>query len=565
MPIRVRYKNLDEECTIRPTPLYSISTTVLKDGAGEAYGSTYTITLQGTLLADMGTPYAIDHRNNTVYPFWETAPTGYVGPYGAFDNHISHFNGNKPPKQKIDIDMASTAIMSKQRALRALFAQDGQRLEITDIDDDGAMVICYPRLVGDIQFEEGIWIHKCPFTITLECDTILYGQDEENLVVDREGTFATGSVYDNITEDNLISLSGTFIQTYNNDWAVEVDDQVGESPDRPRSYRITHNINATGKTHYMPDGTKLKAWEQARTFVQQRMGNNINDYPNVMGMIGSGTINLINSYGGYNHVRSENINEADGSYAISETWLIASGSAYENYSSSTATSTSDTFINVSINGTIKGLTAISPSGYGGSGIPTAFDAAQTKYYEVSNSGQFGLTSDIYKRANSLVAVQLNSQPLSISVATNKYLGEIAYDVSFDNRPTNIISGVLSEDIQINETYPGDVFATIPIIGRTTGPILQYIGGRTEFKRDLSINLQMDYTKMPYGSGRNPLVLKKPSVIEPTASQIANLIRELSPEGEPGIRKYFVAPPTESWNPRTGAYSFNLSWTYEIDS
>ena len=55
MPIRVRYQNdPSQECTIRPTPLISINSNVLKDGAGEAFGVTYTITLNGTLLPDEG-------------------------------------------------------------------------------------------------------------------------------------------------------------------------------------------------------------------------------------------------------------------------------------------------------------------------------------------------------------------------------------------------------------------------------------------------------------------------------------------------------------------------------
>lgn len=75
---------------------------------------------------------------------------------------------------------------------------------------------------------------------------------------------------------------------------------------------------------------------------------------------------------------------------------------------------------------------------------------------------------------------------------------------------------------------------------------------------------MDYTKIPYGSERDTLLLKKPSVVEPTATQIADLLKELSPQGEPGIRKYFISPPSESWNPKEGTYSFNISFTYELD-
>ena len=76
---------------------------------------------------------------------------------------------------------------------------------------------------------------------------------------------------------------------------------------------------------------------------------------------------------------------------------------------------------------------------------------------------------------------------------------------------------------------------------------------------------MDYTKIPYGSGRDPIILKKPSVVEPTATQLANLLKEISPQKEPGVRKCFVGPPSESWSPKAGAYSFNISFTYELDN
>ena len=571
MPIRVRYKNdPGQECTVRPTPLVNIATQILKNGAGEAFGVTYSITLTGTLLADQGTPYAIEHGGITglrhastdKYAFHETAPSAFTGPSGAFDSVLSHTGLNRPPKQQIEPNLAATALITKQRALRALFAQDGQRVEITDFNYDNPAVICYPRLV-DIQFSEGIWVDKCDFTISLEADTLLHGDK-----VDNEGTFIipnSGETQENTTETVLLgSLSGAFINDYSEDWSIEVDESTGESPDLPFSYRITHSLNATGKTHYTPGEERLVAWEQARRFVTDRLSDNVTEYPNIMGQIGSGTINLVDSFGGFSHVRNESIGQSAGTYAVTETWLLASGTAYENYSSSVSSDTSSAFVSVNVDGTIKGLSQISPSGHGSEDKPSAFDNAMSKFIAVSNSGQFGLISDIYKRANNLVAVELNSQPLSMSVGTNEYLGEITYSTQFNNRPTNIISGVLTESISVNDTYPGDVFAVIPVLGRKTGPVLQYIGGRTEYRRDLSINLLMDYTKIPYGSGRNTLLLKKPSVIEPSATQIGNLIKELSPQGEPGIRKYFVSPPSESWEPKTGSYSFNLTWTYELD-
>jgi hypothetical protein len=233
----------------------------------------------------------------------------------------------------------------------------------------------------------------------------------------------------------------------------------------------------------------------------------------------------------------------------------------------TATSNSDPFINVSIDGTIKGLSKVAPDKLGDQqvvAVSGAYAHALQKYNSISNNGQFGMTSDIYHRANNLVAVQLNSQPVSISIGSNQYTGDISYSLAFNNRPTNIVSGVISESIQVNDTYPGDVFAVIPVLGRQTGPILQNIGGRTEYRRDVAINLVMDYTKIPYSGDRRSLILKKPSLVEPTASQLATLLQELSPQGEPGVRKYFITAPTESWTPKEGSYSFNIAFTYELD-
>lgn len=573
MPVLIYHNNSSDGVKITPAPLVSVSTQILKNGAGEPFGVTYAITLTGTILDDKGSPHALD-GNNVKYLAIPGNTFDTAGPYDAFSK------ASEPTQQQIPAGQSLTAILSKQKSLRALFARDGQRITITDWGGSQSAFSCYPRVLS-VDFQEGIYVQRADYTITLEADTLLIGEgDSVTSKVENEGSLiaSDGTAREGKTEaDLLASLSGAFITDFSEDWSIEADESQGESVGLPRSYRISHNINATGKTHFGPDGKK-KAWEQAKRFVQYRLTNDPSgNYPNIMGQIGSGTLNLIDTYRGFNHVRSENLSESAGSYSVSENWLIASGSAYENFNLSISSSTDNPFVNVSIDGNIKGLSEYSPSGFGGndpnllnggrdpSTLPSgAYDNALGKYHQISNSGQFGLTSDAYKRANNSVAVQLNSQPKSVSLGMNEYTGEVTYNLQFDNRPTNIISGVLSETISVNDTYPGDIFAVIPVLGRKTGPVLQYIGGRTEYKRDISINLVMDYTSVPYGSGRNPLLLKKPSVVEPTATQIGALIKELSPAGEPGIRKYFVSPPSESWNPKEGSYNFNLSWTYEMD-
>jgi hypothetical protein len=576
--IRVRYNNDPlQECTIRPTPFVQINLQKLKNKEGN-FGTTYTIVLTGTLMPSRGTPYAIDPLTDLPYPDFGNNPLGGagpngIGPYGAFDN-IGISARAKPPRQQSADLRPAASLLSKQRALRALFGQDGQTLIITDIIDNApATVWCNPRVIS-VDFTEGVYVNRCEYTITLEADLLMRGYTDENAIVDNEGVVASGvnGYGESVSISQLLDetdLDGKFIEDYSEDWSLEAGEgDLGATPENPISYRVSHSLSATGKTFYNQDGVIQKpAWQQAKDFVLERLGANdpANDYPsypNIAGVVGSGTVNLANAYGGYNLVRTEQINVAAGTYAVSENWILVSGAgATETYNLSTSTSTSDPFVSVKLDGTIKGMRENAPNE---EPVKTQYEQALEKWYTVSNSGKFGITSDVYKRCDNLVAVTLNSQPLSTSVSTNEFNGEITYSVDFNNRPTNIISGVLTETITINDTYPGDVFATIPVIGRETGPVLQYVGGRTEYKRDISLSLVMDYTKIPYGSGRNPLLLKKPSIVEPTATQISQLLEELSPQGEPGIRKYFVTPPTENWSPKDGTYNFNVSFTYELD-
>lgn len=673
MPITVYYNNNTEHpCTIRPTPLISVNSEILKTGAGEAFGVTYQITLNGKLIANQGTPYAFKTNDeNTPFDFFAgNAPTSYCGPYCAFDNGILH---QRPTPQVIGDTVALGAILSKQKAIRALFAMDGQRVEITDwagLDPTAQetahnpVLIFYPRITN-VSFGEGIYVDTCDYTITMEADILLNDinsqGDPKDFIVDGDatllmspsGSYNTSGIYgvekliedgyevdstcgdvadlykveNAITERILSDYNYSFISDFTENWSIEADEQFGENfgdvelysneedtPFRdliqPRSYVITHTISAVGKTHYGPEG-KSEAWKEARNFVQNRLvhadtsekelgksypnvpigpddertsiGNDPN--PNYLqplpGFFGSGALNLATHYNGFNHSRNEEVNIDDGSYSVTETWLVASGSDFENYSMSITSDNQNPFVNVSIQGKIKGLSTIVPSSiyFGGQYedhkliedenkkdqrfLISPYMNALDKWYKISKSGVFGYTSDLYRRVNSTVAVELNSQPLEISLGMNEYAGEIDYSMSFDNRPTNIISGTLFENISVNETYPGDVYSVIPVIGRKTGPILQYNGSRTAYTRDLSVELTMDSYKIPYDTGRKMLI-RRPSSIEPTASQIEKLIHELSPDKEPGVRKYFHDPPQESWNPKTGQYSFNIRWTYELD-
>ena len=561
--ITIWYNNTTA-CMIRPTPLISISQTPLRNRIGK-FGSSYDITLNGTIIAHGGSPFYLADTD-------VGGTEGGNGPSGGHDGGGFSSTIATPASEAVTDPKALDSILSKQNAIRQLFARDGQKMEIQSVDGSTPRIVCYPS-VESISFDEGTYVDICRFTITLTATTLL---DSDGKVLADGGIFGAGGQ----TEQELIDDYGGFIEEYNDSWSLEVDESYGSTGGAlvPRAYRITRNLTATGRNSHVDSSiggdpsltsvVKKEAWSQAKEFIRKYTGANstIGGYPEA-GPIASGFLDL-EGYAGYNHIRTENIDKGAGTYAITDSWLMASGtdSALENYNASISSSTDGAFVSVSVDGSIKGVSSTPASGYGGSAtLVTPYSKARTKYLAISNNGNFGVGSQIYKRVNSLTNLELNSQPASISIGSNEFTGEITYNVSFDNRPANVFTGVASEAISVNDTYPGDLYASIPVLGRTNGPVLQYIGGRTEYRRDVSIEIILDHTDIGYGNKRSDLMLRKPSINEPIRNELKNAIIQLSPASEPGIRKYFLSPPTESWNPKTGSYSLNLSWTYELDS
>jgi hypothetical protein len=195
------------------------------------------------------------------------------------------------------------------------------------------------------------------------------------------------------------------------------------------------------------------------------------------------------------------------------------------------------------------------------GVSGKFSGAVGTYTALSKSGQFGYCG-FYKRAQAGVDSVLNTSPLSISVSRNTHLGEITYNISYDNRPSNFFRGVQRENIEVQDTYPGDLYTLVNVIGRNTGPVIQYGAGRTEYKR--SLNLELQLSSYAAGDGRDRSIMyAKPSVSEAFRHDLGKLLSAVSPANEPGIVKYLADPPQETWNPTTGNYSLSLSWIYEL--
>jgi len=532
-----------ESKTLRPAPFVAISASPLRN-KNAYFGNRYTITLSGTIVAN-DTSIRLD------------------SPMAPVDGENSS-------------EAALRDIMSVQKDLVDFFnvepndeASSVARLEITPGGNNPA--ISFNIRFESINFEEGTYVALCKYTITL--------------IAEKESTLGEETQPEDLLED------------FNESWSFEIDnnyghpDTTGNSRLSSRSFIVTRTITATGRnsptrtlkqsaTDALRDDElnsppyDKPAWMQAMAFIE--------NYANPETTLNASKITdlllydrsklgtfLDSSYSPYNHSRTSSIDKGAGTVTVTDSWLLARGGdkALENYTSSVATSRDNPYVKVSIQGSIKGL---APKEFTDSQFAdntthanSPFSKAREHYNSISNNGNFGVGCAIFKRADNVVAQSLNSQPLSVSLGTNEITGEITYSLEFDNRPSNYFTNVLFENISVNDTYPGDVFATIPVLGRPTGPILQFTFGRTEYRRDISIEILIDYTDLGYGTDRNALLLRKPSINEPIAGQLRDLIGILSPANEPGIRKYFVSPPTESWNPKEGRYTLSIGWTYEL--
>jgi hypothetical protein len=590
---------------IRPCPLINItwSSNFNEDGQ---LGGKYDITLTGTLLDSEGSPifnYTTRMSPNTDTSF---ATQYYPTPN---DPNSKPIHPDPPEPSSVSDLYSLNSILAKQIALRELFSKQCVRIEVASVvpGETEPIFHFYPKFIS-INFAEGVWVNRCDYTITLEAQFIL---DKNDKVIGSESyatqTFKPGDpgwpINTNLTIDQLLDKVGGFIEDFQESWALEPEEGNGNTFDPyttesiTKVYRLTRNITAKGKNieSYKCFGDALdknyyKAYEQARRYVTNHIKNSgltlndHDDYPgtNLNTYFASGLINLsAYVHGGYNHSRTENIDITQGTYSVQDTWILSSGSAYENYSLSLSSSEGEPRNKVSIDGTIKGLTSIPASGsvFGGNsntGLNTAYENAINKYRTITNHGQFGLSAHVYKRAqNAAGGITLNHIPLSLSLATNEFTGEINYTIEYDDRPPRFVDGAVAENISVSDTYPGDVFAVIPVIGRPTGPVLQYIGGRTEYQRSLTIEILVnigsnvdppsvqnrpDYTEFK----NRQFLLKKPSLVSPTREGIVQIINAYSPAREPGIRKYFVSPPQETWDPREGRYTLNLNWTYELN-
>jgi hypothetical protein len=488
----------DNTSRLIPAPLVNISKTFQKGGNGEIIGTLFNITLTGTIVAWMGSPQSqIDLSHDD---------TGFVGAFYTTSGY--------PADEAIPDIHRLSAIQRKQEAIRFLFSVEGKKLEIQGAGG-GASVICYPRNF-EINFPEGIWYERCEYTITMECDKLL------------GGPFAQ--------EDTYLQ----YISDASEEWSIDTNEEAAETLGVPKTYSLSHSVSANGKRFYDDTGLVKEPWEQAKTFVLSKLGYDASI------ILSSGVLNLPTYYQGLNHARSENINKQGGSYSVTENWVLASGTATEDFIINTSDSLESLFKQVSIDGNVKGYDQRDAN----LNITTSkWDNAVSKFTTVSALS--------FIRAQQFSGLSLNITPITETIGRNPIQGTISYTSEYNNRPMTLVSGVKSESISVVDNLRGEAFATVFVLGRAKGPVLQALSTKPASTRSLSIELVFPPTTY---TDRSIATIR--GLVGSHKSDIQHIIDAVNPSGN-GFTTVFQEPEQETYNITDSRYAYNTQWTMEL--
>ena len=333
------------------------------------------------------------------------------------------------------------------------------------------------------------------------------------------------------------------------------------------------------------DGTpfyKKEAWQngwdyaKAKLFVQNtsaELPNGINDFllENVPVIQNAANPDINTSpYLNYNYVRTFNINKTAASISITENLIKARAVAVKKLYDLIVTPACHALekcdiqisedeqhqIKAEINGKITGLEDFKIEN--NQIIITKPKLQNAQQYFDTYVNPANSTSLIKERLDAWLenysAVQnwmkqISSVPVSRTISINLEKGIIDYRFSYTANP-NAPAGFKNWDVNISDDYAVPHIASIPVLGRSLGPLIYYLGTKTAYKR--SLRIQGELAEAPVS---NPSPFQQLSPYKPG---IESYICSCVPIGSVVVRER----DSESWNPQKLTYSRDISWIYE---
>jgi hypothetical protein len=470
-----------------PAPFFTIAREEVLAEDGRLLKYVYPISIRGTLATDKGSP-------NSAGAFWTLS--------------------GSPPDESIPAAGRFTAILKKQEAIRHLFAVSGGTLEIQG-NDGFTPFKCNPRVkrvtFADAQGKGVNWTEACEYTVELEADCVhglLYG-------------------------DECAGVVGAQVSRASNEWNVELVDEAKQT------YRLTHAVSATGTRHYDETGALTKeAWEQARDYVLGLVSGGVG-----LGLVpdrmSAPAVLDATALQAFNYVRSQSVNELAGTFAATETWVCydpkGEPPAVNDYTVEQRYARADNRTTVTVQGTITGLQV---------GNNSTYAVATTRWQNARDKWLTKVLPFMLSTAQNTVGVSLNPVPVEATFGFNENAGVVTYRYGFDDRPTPVVPGAVSEVLTVTDQNAADVFARVPVLGRPYGPVLQGLGTVTEKKRTITIEVLMP----PSNTG-----------FLAAAPNTDLTVLELAPAGGLAL---FLEEDQVSWTPNTGRYTRQTVYVWE---
>ncbi|MFN9301687.1 MAG: hypothetical protein ACK6DA_02840 [Candidatus Kapaibacterium sp.] len=430
------------------------------------------------------------------------------------------------PPLNVDTAAGISNIMEAKKTLLDTFNCDGDLL--IECDGDEIFKACCRVLNISFQQSPDNMVFSLPYTIELETNSI--------------------------SSPDITCCVDSSITSYDESWDIILDVEqnffniAGELSPK-RTFNITHNVRAQAKdTCTTGDISFVEGWKIAKDKVESALGWDTGIWYNTN--VGGG---CIGSYDLFNHIRTNSIGVTAGEYSVTETWVLAQNtgdiySAREDFTVDIQASRDSRLRNISVQGTIVGY----ESGYYSGNCYTI-----TKNKYESALEYWGYTSGIlHTRCQTISGESLTPVYTTFSHTHSPVAGQITYAASYetDNFCLEAPSGctILNESIDVTDQYPTDVYAELQILGRPC-PILQCLGIKTKGSKTINATLVLDCGKLcPGDSG---------FITSPAKPTLDDLINDWYDYLTGQYDSVYTDVDQESWNPKTGAYSRSISFSF----
>lgn len=457
-------------------------------------------------LVDINKQYVRDTGGNVLYADYTFTLTGIFIPPGEMSGNS---NAN-----------LLSEVITGQESLRNIFSGQGKRLEIAPFNGAAPVIDAYCD-VESINFEKSTWTQRCDYVVVLKSKKI-----------ENEEAFPSGTV-------------GNTIENWN------ITEQENGA------FAVSHNVEAQGLRLYGATGLIANPLDSARNYCYARIssinpsgqltlpinGEVIGGSPKnpVGGTIAS--INATENYWNYSTTETSETNSYI--YRLTESFIYnPAGNTKETWSATVSQDANQqNRYNAQIRGTIVGYTNLQKN------YTVRIGAAKYKW-------DSSVKASLYSRLLPYIpaGITLNAQPLANSVTYDVTGSTLSYDYSYIAGSGSIFPNAIEESLSITDTGPSDIFAQIPVPGRVSGPVVQYMNTSTLPER--SVNISITVAKSPtfnLGSGNlGNYYYNKPNV--------DFLINQLIPSAG----YYYITRNVEDWNPLSRQFNKQVSWTLQSE-